>query len=125
VARGKPVAEHRRREERGDEQLGGDGDGAEGRTALALAQLRQRAGELLAVGAVDQPDAGEGEHEDRRPAQQAVVAVDPERDEAVGALGVADREAGVGGALADSIGGVGGGALVDRLVEAHVDRDRE
>ncbi len=47
---------------------------------------------------VEEPQPGEGEQEERRPAQQAVVAVDEQRDEPVRAVEVAAGEGRVGGA---------------------------
>jgi hypothetical protein len=68
------------------------------------------------------PEPREGQRKDRRPAQQPVFAVEEQRDQAVGALGVPPRRARVGRALAGNVRGVRRGAAVERLVEGHVER---
>lgn len=121
----KPEAEHGRREEARDQQLGAERGGADRRGQLDVAHPRHGTGEPVAVRAPQQPESGEGEQEHRRPAQQAVFAVDEERDEPVDAGKVATGEAGIGGALAGDVGVVGGGTAVDRLVDADVEGDAE
>ena len=120
VPRWEPEAEHRGGEEGGHEELGAEGHGAEAGGELGVADARERAREVLAAGAPEPPQAGEGEREDGGPAEQAVVAVDEEGHQAVGAVEVAAGEGGVGGRLAGVVGVVGGQAAVQRLVDAHV-----
>jgi len=125
MPRREPEAEHRRGEERRDNQLGAQAEGAEERRGLGALVRRHQAGELLAPGADQQPCAQAGEREHRRPAQEAVLAVDEERREAVAAREVAAREVGVGRGLARDVGRVGRRAAVERLVHAHVEDHAE
>ena len=97
VPRREPEAEHRGGEEGGHEQLHAQRRRAQRRRHLDPPHLRHGACHPLAVGVPQQPHAGEREHEHRRPAKQAVVAVDEQRHEPVAPLEVAEREAGVGG----------------------------
>ena len=125
VPRREPEAEHGGGEEGRHEQLDAEHERAEAAGELDLADVGQRAREVVAVEAPEPPDAHEGEREERRPAQQAVLAVDEQGHEPVGAVGVAAGEGGVGGGLAGVVGGVGGGAAVDRLVDRHVEDHAE
>ena len=125
VPRREPEAEHRGGEEGGHEQLGAEGHGAEAGGELGVADAGERAREVLAVGAPEPPHAGEGEREHGGPAEQAVVAVDEEGHQPVGAVEVAAGERGVGGGLAGVVGVIGGHAAVQRLVDAHVEGHAE
>ena len=87
--------------------------------------LGQGAREPLAARAHEHPGAHAGEHEDRRPAQQADLAVDQERDQPVGALEVAAGEARVGRALALDVGRVRRRPVVERLVQGDVEDEAE
>ena len=125
VAAGEPEAEHRGGEEGRDQHLGERRGAAEERGGLVDSQPRDRAGESGAAAAPQHERAEQREREDRRPAQHAVVAVDQERHEPVGALDVPERELGAGGGLAGNIGGVGRRAAVEAFVEPDVQRDAE
>jgi hypothetical protein len=125
VAGGKPEAEHGGREQRGHHQLGAERRRAEAGGQLDLPEPRDRTRQPVALGAPQPPEAGEGERKQRRPAQQAVLAVDEEGYQPVGAVEVATRKRGVGGALALDVGRVGGGAAVEGLVDADEQRHAE
>ena len=121
----KPEAEHGRREEARDEELRAERGGAQAGRQLDLANGGQDAREPVAVGPPQQPEPAEGEQDDRRPAQQPVLAVDEQRNEAVGALEIAAREGGVGRGLPGVVRGVGRGTPVEGLVQADVERGAE
>ena len=121
VPAGKPEAEHRGGQKGSDSHLRAQRGRAQPRRGLGAVVLGQHAHEPLAARPRKQPQAEQGQRQHGRPAQQAVVAVDPQRDDAVCALEVADRERGVGGVVAR----VGGRAVVERLVHAHVGGDAE
>ena len=70
-----------------------------------------------------QPDERQGKH--RRPAQQPVLAVEEESHQSIAALEVASRRAGVGCTVARTIRGVRRRAAVERLVEGHIEGNRE
>jgi len=125
VARRKPEAEHGGGEEGGHQQLSRDGERADAGGQLDASKVWHGAGELLAVRAPEPPEPREREAEHRRPAQQAVLAVEEEGHQAIGAVEVAGGEGGVGGALAGAVGGVGGGAAVEGLVETDVEGGAE
>ena len=91
VARREPEAEHSRRHECGHHELSAERGGAERGRELDVAHLRHRLRQPLAMRAPEPPEAGEGQREHRRPAQQPVVAVEEEGHEAVAALHVAAR----------------------------------
>ena len=125
MPRREPEAEHGRREERGHEQLGAQSRGAQPRGELDLAHVRHRAREAVTVRAPQPPQPRERQEEHRRPAEQAVAAVHEQRHEPVRAADVSAREGGVRGRLAGVVGRVRRGPAVDRLVDRHVQRDRE
>ena len=125
VPRREPEAEHGRREERGHEQLRAESRRAQARGELHLAHVRHRPRQLLPARSPQPPDARERQQQHRRPAQQAVAAVDEQRHEPIRPLGVSDREGGAGGRLAGVAGRVRRGPAVDRLVDRHVERERE
>jgi hypothetical protein len=125
MPRREPEAEHGGGDEGRDQKLHADRGGAEPSGQLDLADRGHGAREPIAAGAPEQPQPREGEQEDRRPAEQAVLAVEEERDQTIGPLQVAARERGVGGRLARDIGGVGGGTAVQGLVDPHVQRHAE
>ena len=77
-----------------------------------------------AARAPQQPGREEAQREHRRPAQQAVVAVDPQRRQARHALQVVDRETGARRAVARSVGGVGREAAEEAVVEREVEDER-
>jgi hypothetical protein len=120
-----PEAEHRRRQEGGHEELHPERGGTHARGQLDVPDRRHRPRHPLASRAPQEPQPHEGEREHRCPAQEAVVAVEEQGHEPVGALEVAEREARIGGGLAGDVSRVGGGAAVDRLVDPHVQGDRE
>jgi hypothetical protein len=125
VARREPEAEHRRRQERGHQQLGAHHRGAEAGRQLDLAHARHGAREPIAPRAPQPPQPGEREREDGRPAQQPVRAVHEQRHQSVGALQVAARKGRAGRAFPGRVGGVWRGPAVDRLVDRHEQPDRE
>ena len=125
VPRREPEAEHGGGEEGRHEQLDAEHQRAEPAGELHLADVGQHTREALPVEAPEPPEPGEGEREHRRPAQQPVIAIDEQGHEPVGAVGVPRRERGVGGGLALGVGGVGGHAAVDRLVDGHVEHGAE
>jgi hypothetical protein len=125
VARREPEAEHRRRHERGHEELRPERRGAQPRGDLDVAHAGHRARQAVAARPPQPPEAGEREQEHRRPAEEAVAAVYEQRHEPVGAREVSAGEPGVRGRLAGALGGVRRGAAVDRLVDRHVQGDRE
>jgi hypothetical protein len=120
-----PEAEHGGREEGGDHELGAERGRAEPRRELDLANRRHGASEAVAVRAPEEPEPGEREQEHGRPAKQSVLAVDEQRDQAVGAVGVSAGKGGVGGGLLAHVGGVGGRPPVERLVQTDVESHAE
>ena len=78
---GEPEAEHRGREEDRHEQLRERGRTAQERGGLASPAARDRARKAGAALAQSTSAPTSGEREHGRPAQQAVVAVDEERDQ--------------------------------------------
>jgi len=78
VARRKPEAEHGRRHERGHQQLGAERGGAERGRELHVMHSRHGLSEPLAMRVPEPPEPGEHQREHRRPAQQAVLAIDEE-----------------------------------------------
>ena len=125
VPRREPEAEHRGGHECGHEHLRAECGGAQRSGQQARANPGHRLRQPLTMGAPQPPQAREGQHEQRRPAQQPVVAIEEQGDQPVGALQVAARRVGVGRALAGYVRGVRRGAAVERLVERHVERHRE
>jgi hypothetical protein len=125
VARREPEAEHRRSEECRDQQLRAERSGAEAGCELDLANPGDRVRQPVAVRAPQQPEAAEREGEDRRPAQEAVVAIHEQRHQPVGALEVAGGEGGVRRGLSGRFRRVRGRAAVDGLVDRHEERHGE
>jgi hypothetical protein len=125
VPRREPEAEHRGGQEGGHDQLGAQRGGAEARGHLDPPDPGNGAREPVAQRAPQPPEAGEGECEHRRPAQQSVLAVEEERHQAIAALEVAAREGGVGGALAGDLGRVGRRPAVERLADSDEQRHAE
>jgi hypothetical protein len=120
-----PEAEHRGRHEPRHQQLGAERGGAECGRQLDRADPRHRLPQPLAMRVPQPPEARKGQREDRRPAEQAVVAIEEQGDEPVATVEVAARRVRVGRALARSACGVRRGAAVERLVEGHIERHRE
>jgi hypothetical protein len=125
VPRREPEAEHGGREEGRDHELRAERGSAQPRGELDLPDPGHGARQPVAQRAPQPPEPGEGEGEHRRPAQQAVLAVEEQGDQAVHAVEVAARERGVGGALPGDLRRVGRRTAVEGLVEAHVQRDAE
>jgi len=122
VARREPEAVHRRREERGDEELRKRRGAAEqqGPAGLLVGRRRELVAAFPGKRPVRQPRPGQREREHRRPAQQPVVAVQDQGHQPVGAFQVAERERRVGRRLALEVSRVGSGTAVQRLVHQHV-----
>ena len=125
MPRWEPEAEHRRRHEGGHEQLSAERRGAERPGKLDLAHPGHRLGQPLAVRAPQPPQPREDEREYGGPAQQPIVAIEEQRDEAVAAPGVAGGRARIGRALPGDVRGVRRWPAVERLVEGHIERDGE
>jgi hypothetical protein len=120
-----PEAEHGGGQEGGDRELGADRGAAQPGGQLDLTNRGHGARQTVAAGAPEEPQPGEREQEHGRPAKQPVLAIDEERNQAVGALQIAAWERGVGGRLLSQVGGVRGRTAIERLVQADVERHAE
>jgi hypothetical protein len=125
VPRREPEPEHRRRKKGRHQHLRSERGGAYARRELDLTHSRYRPRDAFAARVPQPPEAGERQREHRRPAQQPVVAVHEQSNEAVGALEISAGKGRVRGGLALDVGGVRRRPAVDGLVDPHVERHRE